>query len=130
MLASQCFYGIFPHGAQPVLQGQCGSVCRGDNTELCGGSSTLSLFSKQADVSEIESVLGYKYSACYTDADERTLRGRSFAGQPTLTASSFARLCGSYLRYFGVENGNECWCGNSLDSSRVADPASCNVPCW
>ncbi|KAK0609405.1 hypothetical protein B0T14DRAFT_387181, partial [Immersiella caudata] len=39
-----------------------------------------------------------------------------------------AVLCEGW-RYFGVENGNECFCGNELDHTTLTAEDECSTPC-
>lgn len=77
---------------------------------------------------DIMNVPGWNYDGCYTDDWERTLP----VAQPASTAmtpSVCAGLCSGH-RFFGVQNGNECFCGDERDAGRLApDPESCSVAC-
>ncbi|KAH9222596.1 WSC domain-containing protein [Leptodontidium sp. 2 PMI_412] len=71
----------------------------------------------------------FNYLYCATDANEdRTLVGKYMASG-TMTLDICASTCSEY-RYFGVEYGFECFCGDTLTatSSKATDDR-CNYPC-
>ena len=59
----------------------------------------------------------------------RVLVEFSITGLTNLTILSCANLCSDY-EFFGVQGGNECYCGN--DDSKFLPtpiPGECNMPC-
>ncbi|KAL2130741.1 hypothetical protein VTI74DRAFT_6005 [Chaetomium olivicolor] len=65
---------------------------------------------------------------CFTDGTPRALTA-AFKGDDSMTVEMCAAYCSSY-RYFGVEYGRECFCGNDRDASSAAVPDSdCSFPC-
>ena len=45
-----------------------------------------------------------------------------------MTIQRCANICSDYL-FFGVEHGDECYCGNTDDSFLPSDSFECNTPC-
>ncbi|KAF8876409.1 WSC domain-containing protein [Infundibulicybe gibba] len=77
---------------------------------------------------------GFSYFGCVaegTTGSRRALTGPSFT-QSNMTPPVCQAHCSSY-RYGGVENGNECYCGNSLTnngaSGELISEADCQTSC-
>lgn len=49
---------------------------------------------------------------CFKDSSSRALELKSLT-DPDMSIVACAKFCGAY-KYFGVENGQECYCGNTL----------------
>ena len=65
----------------------------------------------------------WSYLQCSTDGGARALTGASVSSQ-TMTVSMCLSYCASSGFYLaGLENGNECYCGNSIQNgqSKSAD---------
>lgn len=76
------------------------------------------------------SIAGYADLGCYTDANDRTLSGDN-ESTDNLSIESCASFCseGGY-QIFGVENGDECWCSNTISSTAtLQDSSNCNSAC-
>ncbi|KAM7212365.1 WSC domain containing protein [Rhypophila decipiens] len=70
-----------------------------------------------------------RYSAlgCHVDNENgRALTGPSFQNEG-MTVRACRRTCSTF-EYFGVENGVECFCGDTLNAS-TAGVGECNFPC-
>ena len=127
---------------QQTSETDCNYQCSGDDTETCGGNgyfhdgSYLSLFSNpNASASTalgpgvIKSVGNYNYTGCYTEGTSgRALSAKTLA-TPDMTIENCASNCTGYT-YFGVEFGNECYCGNSLGAGSVRTAeGECDMNC-
>jgi hypothetical protein len=109
---------------------ECNSLCVGDATEICGGTRAISLYSNTGSITGIADVAGWTYVSCYIDAATRTLGGPTFTAADMTPARCGAFCSAGGWRFFGVENGNECWCGNTGPGpDKVADATSCNAHC-
>ncbi|KAF2001319.1 WSC-domain-containing protein [Amniculicola lignicola CBS 123094] len=76
----------------------------------------------------------YTYLACYAEPPSGS--GRALTGLPGLVNSTSMTplLCSTYCSqytYFGLEFGQECWCGPHLSRSAplAPSPADCNTVC-
>jgi beta-D-xylosidase 4 len=72
----------------------------------------------------------YEYVGCYTDDNDRTLKGystRSGTNSPAFCAD----LCGrAGYSYAGVEYGSQCYCGDAINTNASkAEESACNTPC-
>ena len=74
----------------------------------------------------------FNYLACYNDPlPNHTLSDAFLYGDSSngMTLDRCANFCGTYA-YFGVENANECYCGNVMqDSPEETDPGDCDTAC-
>lgn len=71
----------------------------------------------------------YTLQGCFTDA----VGDRAFTGAartaPDMTIESCSAFCSTF-KYFGVEYGHECFCGNEQKATSVAAPIEeCSMPC-
>ncbi|MCJ1427052.1 hypothetical protein MMC29_004955 [Sticta canariensis] len=126
----------------PILKStdaDCNYACSGNKNETCGGNgyfnngdSFISLFSNGLGGSGptvVPSVGGFNYSGCYTEATNgRALSGKTLNAND-MTIEHCASNCTSY-KYFGVEFGSECYCGNTLGAGTVkAAGTDCSMTC-
>lgn len=106
---------------------ECNFRCSGDKYSFCGAGNRLVVYAEvvAADVD------GWQYLGCYADnvGGVRNLASLNTYGNDN-TAQSCASFCSQY-NYFGVENGNECFCGFSLNSTYTpTSNSSCAKPCY
>ncbi|CAK3834219.1 Hypothetical predicted protein [Lecanosticta acicola] len=109
----------------------CNMRCSGAGDELCGGSNALSVYQNTTYVApKIKTPIGkFLSKQCYTDPNTngRALTG-AYMTSPTLTEDSCVKYClGKYFHYAGVEYGNECYCGNSINAASGAVKTTCPV---
>ncbi|KAG8896803.1 hypothetical protein FRB99_008645, partial [Tulasnella sp. 403] len=64
---------------------------------------------------------------CYADQSARTLNAKS-TSDPAMTYQKCQTFCAGFT-YAGTENGNECWCGNSLTTNQPLAANQCQTPC-
>ncbi|KAB5511496.1 WSC domain-containing protein [Coniochaeta sp. 2T2.1] len=72
----------------------------------------------------------WQFQGCFTEATSmRALSDNTYADD-TMTLESCATFCGNY-KYFGVEYGRECYCGNTLNPGSVlaANQNDCSFLC-
>ena len=73
---------------------------------------------------------GADYVGCYEDSDDRVF-SHQVGVDNAMTPDWCRARCGGYM-YFGLQHGNECWCGNTfnLPEKHVRlDEAQCSFPC-
>jgi len=127
-------------------------LCAGSSTEICGGSSRISVYvlssynsssvttstsptaatSSAATVSSavsLPTVGAYSYVGCQSDlVAKRTLSSKNTQSS-TLTLEGCSTFCAGYV-YFGVEYSAECYCGNTLmNTSTLTTDGRCNMKC-
>ncbi|KAK4446236.1 hypothetical protein QBC34DRAFT_469965 [Podospora aff. communis PSN243] len=116
--------------AERIDMYNCNKACDGDEAWLCGGETNdaILLYQLSRPSGQHSLVGGWEYQGCYEDAETRVLGGPVYGGQAELQPSTCAALCEGW-RYFGVENGNECFCGNELDHATEGNEEDCSAPC-
>ncbi|RDW73720.1 hypothetical protein BP5796_07162 [Coleophoma crateriformis] len=100
-------------------------------------SSSISSSSATPTPTVVPYISGYDHQGCYIDSEDGA--APSARGLPVLayrrkdnTIESCLTACkASGFKYFGVEYGSECWCGNRIKRTSIlaADQSSCNYPC-
>jgi hypothetical protein len=132
--AAECFCGNeFTNPTNSAPEDECSMACSGDPTKKCGGPSRLNLFKSTSSATPeppaTPAPSGYRYAGCYTDSvGSRTLNG-PFLFSDSMTVRKCADFCDG-TRYFGVEYGGECYCGEEFaNPSTAASESSCNSVC-
>lgn len=76
----------------------------------------------------------WRYAGCYVESSTRLLRGPSTRASD-MTVNKCHQFC-SGRRYAGLENGDECWCGDVLaptdpgtNAGTKVDDRECGIPC-
>lgn len=132
---TQCFCGTsLGHSSQQVIESSCYSACPGNSSEICGGSSRLSIFSngrpfQPSAPGTPQTIGGFNYTACYTEGTS----GRALADKATSGNSMTLEYCASYCtgyQYFGTEYGAECYCGNTIGAgANQTSDSECDMLC-
>jgi hypothetical protein len=101
-----------------VARSTCALPCTGNSTQTCGSTSGY------ADVWSAASVFAANsyttpdnkgYMGCWTDGSARLLTGSVFTSNTLTPATCAANCAANKYTFAGVQNGNECRCGNALD---------------
>lgn len=72
----------------------------------------------------------FSHLGCYTESSNgRALRGQETRDTTGMTVDKCSDFCVGF-RYFGVEYGEECYCGNTLGAgSALTTPEKCDMEC-
>ncbi|RYN19463.1 hypothetical protein AA0113_g11423 [Alternaria arborescens] len=71
----------------------------------------------------------YTYQGCFTDSSARVLGDKTFMNDSNMTVERCETLCAG-SKYFGVQNGKECFCGNTFKNPTQHKPESeCKSAC-
>jgi hypothetical protein len=122
-------------------------TCGGDKYEYCGAGNRLNVYIRNGTVPTITSsttsatptatspaikptVGNYMYYGCQTEATNiRALSDATSVNYSSMTLETCAVFCAGY-KYFGVEYGGECYCGNMFNTgSAVAPNSECSFLC-
>lgn len=135
----ECYCGhTLNTGSVATNSSDCDKVCGGNQWEICGGGSRLNMFQMNSTIYKAPAVptvyagdATFGYLGCYTEATSgRALSGKSYSDNKNMTAQACEAYCGSTYTYFGVEYGQECYCGNQLNAgSVVAKESDCSKLC-
>ncbi|KAK0750306.1 WSC domain-containing protein, partial [Schizothecium vesticola] len=117
----------------PVPESECDKPCAGDPNTKCGAGMRLSVFGPVTIPPPVttnpQTVAGFNYDGCYTDSTGLRVLDGPRTGGASITLQSCATFCAGYT-YFGTENGNECFCGNTLHVSAVKkSETNCQKTC-
>ncbi|KAG5964532.1 hypothetical protein E4U57_005212 [Claviceps arundinis] len=128
-----CYCGTTIEGVQ-LDDSKCSLPCSGDNTQKCGGDSTLSIWQDTTVPDEENvSVDAYKSLGCYTDDSSkgRALNYPMDLGGIVCTPKSCLAACKKKnFPYAGIEYGSECYCGvNITNGSAKVDISQCDSEC-
>ncbi|KAI5275150.1 hypothetical protein E4T47_01817 [Aureobasidium subglaciale] len=142
----ECYCGASLY-ANSILQKDesgCSVACAGNSAQKCGGGDYLNVYYTNVTTSStttsaptstttgpitVQSVGGYTHLGCYNElANGRALNQLNKAGS-SVSVTFCASYCSAYT-YFGIEYGQECYCGNTIasGSAPVAD-GRCKMPC-
>ena len=108
--------------------------CSGNSSEICGGSSRLSVYNSTTYIppTTVKQVGSYVSKGCYAEGNNtRLLTGPSYSNSTGMTVESCVGFCKTAgANYAGVEYASQCFCGSSLPStSSPLDPSLCNMVC-
>jgi WSC domain len=91
--------------------------------------STSSPPPAQSSLAVVRTVSSYSYLGCYTDSAYNRVLPATSESTGTMTLEVCAAFCKTYA-FFGVEYGQECYCGNALGSSaNLQDDSDCYYTC-
>jgi hypothetical protein len=121
-------------GISKVTDSQCNMPCSSDKSEACGGSWRNTIYSTVATSPPPPTPTPTPtpgtptYVGCYTDNGTRALP--SLLAESNVTVEScVAAAKQANLAYAGLQDGGECWAGNTLGFSKVND-SQCSTRCW
>ena len=117
----ECYCGNVPlNQFQWAWQGRCDDRCAGDSNQICGGSMALSLY--KTPEQDPKGLCLYDYPT------KRVLDGKSVTGVNDLTIEKCNAFCSNY-KFFGLQSGDECYCGDYDYNFLPSSPLECNIPC-
>ncbi|KAL0932499.1 copper radical oxidase [Colletotrichum truncatum] len=127
----ECFCANEPSSTpQYATASECNAPCAGDGKTLCGAKGRLSLYqsTKTPSTNAVTGLGNFKYLQCGLDnVSDRALKGEHFATDD-MTPGKCASLCANY-RYFGLEFGKECFCGNEYNKALEKPAGDCYMKC-
>ncbi|KAL1302581.1 hypothetical protein AAFC00_002959 [Neodothiora populina] len=138
---TQCFCGNgLASGARlvdtllsPLTGSSCNSRCAGDFSQVCGQGGYLSLYSNPLWQPTVvtRNVGRYLNKGCVLEPAKvgtgaRALAGGSLTTTPDMSPQVCVGTClrGGY-RYAGIENGNQCFCADTLSAG--ANSTACDT---
>ncbi|MCJ1472308.1 hypothetical protein MMC13_000955 [Lambiella insularis] len=99
------------------------------NSTTSANPTTSTTSTTTASSTALPSESGYLYQGCYTDSlSARVLNGKH-TSDSGMSYSSCATFCSLYA-YFGVEFGDQCYCGTGFSNpTSLAPESDCSVAC-
>lgn len=128
--ASQCYCALSLASNSDIGYSGCTSACAGNKSEICGGSSRLSVFNNTAYVPpSIPQVVGdYTYKGCYTELPNgRAMGTMGLTDTKGMTVEKCVGVCAAKGQPLAaLEYGSQCFCGSSISSlSTTVDDSQC-----
>ena len=116
------------HGKIKSLPGCTGGI--GSVTCAGGVQPTCPVSYKTLGLSASSGTDKFSHLGCYTEASNgRALRDKETRDTAGMTVEKCSDSCAGF-KYFGVEYGEECYCGNTLGAgSALTTPEKCNMEC-
>ncbi|ODO11105.1 hypothetical protein I350_01707 [Cryptococcus amylolentus CBS 6273] len=102
-------------------------ACSGNSTEWCGGLTQLAMYNTTGVSTSVKKPTGWL--SCWTDSSSsRSLTSYSYSASP-MSAKACRTACNQQgYAYAGTENGNQCYCGNTLAGEK-APTSQCKTTC-
>ena len=128
---TQCFCSTeLKESASPADQAECSTRCGGDYGNVCGAPDRLNVFASKdckEDPASATTVGGFTYKSCWVDSNSaRALSGPVHRAND-MTAEVCAAFCKDF-KYFGLEYGSQCFCGNELNGVAAVE-GECSYVC-
>ncbi|SLM36456.1 Carbohydrate-binding WSC, subgroup [Lasallia pustulata] len=132
--ASQCYCGNGLQSGSTLGYSKCNTACKGNSSEICGGSGALSVYNLTSYVppTTVKAVGSYVSKGCYNELKTgRLLSGASYTNTTGMSVESCVAFCNTKsLAYAGLEYAKECYCGSSLPTTATTvGIGSCNMLC-
>ncbi|KAF7912733.1 uncharacterized protein EAF01_001754 [Botrytis porri] len=146
--SNECYCGatinagsVLQESIIPSVNG-CDMLCAGNSGEYCGGGSRLNMYQFNGTISApsgpitVMNLTGWNYLGCYNEST----KGRALSGLenpiPGMNTSveACSMACGGWT-YFGVEYGDECYCGSNINAGATLQSGlspsmtGCNMVC-
>lgn len=115
-------------GGMEVAASDCNMNCAGNSQQKCGAGYRITLYTKNTVSNPLPT--GWVKNFCTIDQDTRVLDGYSYSDGSSMTPATCIVACAQ--RGFilaGVENGNECYCGNTIKQAYPTKDADCKTAC-
>ena len=117
----ECYCGNLPtDGFEWAWPEKCDERCAGDSNQMCGGSMAMNLYNTPRNI-----LCGL---CVYDDPEKRVFGGPSIIGQNDMTIEKCNHFCSNY-KFFGVEAGDECHCGDSDNTFLSSPEIQCDTAC-
>eukprot|EP01064_Diplonema_japonicum_P030269 TRINITY_DN50_c0_g1_i9.p1 TRINITY_DN50_c0_g1~~TRINITY_DN50_c0_g1_i9.p1 ORF type:complete len:771 (+),score=162.79 TRINITY_DN50_c0_g1_i9:95-2314(+) len=123
----QCWCGDDLSTSTRTTMSQCDDPCSGDSTQTCGGGYRNQVYSL-VPVAPRES---FRYAGCYRDyQSSRQFPVYAYSDRNGNNVEECTRTCQhNGYAVAGLQNGNQCWCGNDLGSRKSLPEYLCRTPC-
>jgi glucan endo-1,3-alpha-glucosidase len=130
---NECFCGntLLTDGSTYGVGNQtgCTFTCAGNNSEICGGSNFVSVYSispfmptKNVMMDTTPFTAANANGGCASDYAPGNDNVRTLSATSTSSSNMTQEVCSSFCSgytYYGVEYSTQCYCGNTIDSSSI-----------
>ena len=127
-----CYCGNGLQSYSAVGQESCNVACGGNQTEICGGAQSLSVWNSTSATippTTVKAVGAYPLEGCYSGS--KVLSAASYTSAMGLTVESCVGYCITKgYKVAGVQDGKTCYCDSQLATTAQQESlSSCNVLC-
>ena len=127
-----CYCGNGLQSYSAVGQKSCNVPCTGNNTEVCGGAKSLSVWNSTSATippTAVKAVGAYALQGCYSGSN--IVKAASHTSTTGLTVESCVGYCITKgYKVAGVQDGKTCYCDSKLATTAKKESlSSCNVLC-
>ena len=128
-----CYCGNGLQSYSAVGQKSCDVPCAGNQTEICGGSESLSVWNSTSSTippTTVKAVGAYPLDGCYSGTS--ILTGATYTNATAMTVEACVGYCiTTGYQVAGVQDGKTCSCDKTLATTAKKETslASCNVLC-
>ncbi|CAE6341846.1 unnamed protein product [Rhizoctonia solani] len=112
-------------GGVEVASSECNMSC--NSQQKCGAGYRITLYTKDTVLNS--PLTGWIKNFCTIDQNSRVLDGYSFSDAPITPAICITACPQRNFILADVENGNECYCGNTVKQAYPTGDADCKTPC-
>ncbi|KIK64395.1 hypothetical protein GYMLUDRAFT_161073 [Collybiopsis luxurians FD-317 M1] len=105
----------------PTATSDCDNPCAGNASEICGGSESILIYTNGEPAPVIVQDIGnWSYTGCFTDSVGDRVLAAGIDIPAGVTAETCTATCHTAgFAVAGLENAQECWCGNALGNSSI-----------
>ncbi|KAF9873914.1 glyoxal oxidase precursor [Colletotrichum karsti] len=131
--AGECYCGnSLDTASTKKTDSECSMKCKGNSAQPCGDGNRLNVYalptgSLQATTNPTGVIKGFSYQSCWID----NVLGRSLSDNVLFADDMTVEKCAAFCqgsKYFGLEFGKECYCGNTLGASKAPE-SDCSQHC-
>jgi len=115
----QCFCGNSYGSEGSAPASDCNMACSGNSSEICGGGYRNSVYAT-SDIG---------YLGCFEDSSARDVSYLAIEATPVTVGSCRSKCVSLGYKYAALQDGYQCFCGNTYGSLGAAPAADCNTPC-
>eukprot|EP00775_Hariotina_reticulata_P010139 gene10139-10297_t len=116
-------------GGQVNAASASSAGCSTFSISLANGKNITTSLTMTSAPAASSDTAGFKYIGCYADGNPRAMPSLLFSGGMTIY-NCFKAAQDKGFRYFGLQNGAECWASNDWASvSRYRLSSNCGTPC-
>ncbi|KAJ6579660.1 hypothetical protein DFH09DRAFT_1077253 [Mycena vulgaris] len=125
--------GCGDYSVTPSVPAPCGTRCTGNGREICGGDSSMAIYSNPITVlPQYLTFFGnWSLQGCFVTGGPHLLPTKATIIPDGLHARKCIDSCWSFTSA-GMEAGNECWCGNityTVAPGVMTPMSECNSRC-
>lgn len=128
----ECYCGnAIMNGAIPADMIACNTPCVGNRNEICGGRKLINIYQVSPFAPPGQPrVVAFDYEGCYSEPPDGRALTKLYTSQRQTQESCLRDCAYGGFAYAALEQGTDCWCGNTLAPGTVrVRKSDCTFPC-